>query len=127
MPYTVKEENYLYKDYIRWLNDDLYGIIDRQAYNMTYAPGRKYLKISQNFFSQLKNRRKELFYSFELKSYILISEKLKIEKRYTLRKGRFGNSKKFKLNETSRSNLLHQFTSVKELCNRYYIYYGGIE
>ncbi|MGC8767932.1 hypothetical protein [Calditerrivibrio sp.] len=60
MPYTIKEENYLYKDYIHWLNDDLYGIIDRQAYNTTYSPSRKYQKISQNFFSQFKNRRLDI-------------------------------------------------------------------
>ena len=59
MPLTQKAgKRFTYADYSAWPDEERWGLIDGEAYNMTPAPAFKHQKIVFNFASLLKNALK---------------------------------------------------------------------
>ncbi|MCF6356020.1 MAG: Uma2 family endonuclease [Candidatus Polarisedimenticolaceae bacterium] len=53
-----RAEKYTYSDYLTWLDDERWEIIDGEAYNMTPAPGIKHQNVVGTTFSLLKQKLK---------------------------------------------------------------------
>lgn len=55
MAVAEKDARYTYQDYLTWMDDERWELIDGKAYNMTPAPSFRHQRIAGNFYRIIAN------------------------------------------------------------------------
>jgi Uma2 family endonuclease len=55
MPVAEKDARHTYQDYLTWLDDERWELIDGRAFNMTPAPSFRHQRVAGNFYRIIGN------------------------------------------------------------------------